>query len=255
MKALLTLVLCSLPCLAFCQNEHSAIISQVDSLLEKATNLTNVRKEKEALPIFTSALQLTQSKLGKEHLKTAQCLYLLGRCHYLIGDEKVAESYVLESKAIWDKTLPKDHPDQAKSRNLLAVIYSNRSQNEEAAQLYLEARQIWGKSLGPTHENYLAVLVNLGILYVDIGRYEAAASLLHEAKTTFETVLKNLNHRYYLSCINNLGRVYLNLDNYESAEKLYMQVIDHREATDDKKNPTYSAALTNLAILYYEIGQ
>jgi len=255
MKTLLTLALSVLPCLVICQNEDSTIVRQVDSLLKTAIELTNDRNTQAAMPVFESALSLAQINFGKEHLRTANCLYQTARCHYIAGDYHAAEPLVLDVKSIWGKTLPEDHPDQAKCRNLLAAIYHDWSRYEDAVQLYLEARSIWRKSLGPTHEHYLGVLVNLGILYVDIGRYEAAEALLIEAKTTFETVLENLNHRYYLSCVNNLGRVYLNLGNYESAEALYLQVIAHREETSDKKNPTYSAALNNLAVLYYEIGQ
>ena len=240
----------------FCQTIDSTAIKQVDSLIQVSRALTGKRDFDKALQVNAEAEKLALSQahgMGKESAAYGSCCFNRGRVNYFKGDITEAEKWYLESKAIREKVLGKEHPDYAGSLNSLGYLYSNMGAYEKAEPLYLESKAIREKVLGKEHPDYAWSLINLGNLYFQMGAYEKAESFYLESKAIQEKVLGK-EHPDYARSLSNLGVSYLKMGAYEKAEPLYLESRAIQEKVLGKEHPDYARSLLNLGNLYYQMG-
>jgi CHAT domain-containing protein/Flp pilus assembly protein TadD len=165
-----------------------------------------------------------------------------------------AEKYYLDSKAIREKVLGKEHPDYANSLSRLASLYRGLGDYEKALSHMLEFKAIREKNLGKEHPDYASSLNNLAILYREMGDYEKAEPLALEALAIRQKVLGK-EHPDYLGSLNNLANSYNAMGNYEMAEPLYREALSLKEKVLGKDHPDYAQTLYNLAVLYVTMGK
>ncbi|MCL2026810.1 MAG: tetratricopeptide repeat protein, partial [Leptospirales bacterium] len=130
--------------------------------------------------------------------------------YYNSSEYPQAEKYYLETKAIREKVLGKEHPDYATILNNLGALYDNMGNYAEAEKYHLETKAIREKVLGKEHPDYATTLNNLGALYVNMGNYAEAEKYHLETKAIREKVLGK-EHPDYATTLNNLGVLYDNM--------------------------------------------
>ena len=170
-----------------------------------------------------------------------------------MGNYEKAEPLYLESKAINEKVLGREHRDYAASLNNLAILYWKMGNYEKAEPLYLESKAIREKVLGKEHYDYAASLTNLANLYVDMGNFEKAESFYLESKVILEKVLGK-EHPDYAGILKNLANLYKNMGDYEKAEPLSLESKAILEKVLGKEHYDYATSLIILAALYDIMG-
>ncbi|MBK9722528.1 MAG: tetratricopeptide repeat protein [Saprospiraceae bacterium] len=235
------------------QTVDSDTIKRVDSLIKVSRELTGKKDFQKALELNAIAEKLALEKFGKESAAYGSCCFNRGRVSRNKGDYPEAEKWYLESKAIREKVLGKEHPDYALNLTSLAILYKDMGNYEKAEPLYLESKAIREKVLGKEHPDYASSLNSLAILYKDMGNYEKAEPLYIEAKAIREKVLGK-EHPDYASSLNSLAILYKDMGNYEKAEPLYLESTAIREKVLGKEHPDYASSLNNLATLYKYMG-
>ncbi|MDR2701176.1 MAG: CHAT domain-containing protein [Spirochaetaceae bacterium] len=177
----------------------------------------------------------------------------LGVQYYNQGNYAKAIECFLEAKAIYEKTVGKEHPDYATALNNLGLLYYSMGDYAKAESCYLEARAIWEKVFGKEHPSYAVTLNNLGGLYRSMGDYAKAESCYLEARAIVEKVLGK-EHPDYAQSVNNLGELYYSMGDYAKAESCYLEARAIREKVLSKEHPSYATTLNNLGLLYYSMG-
>ncbi len=252
-KLLLPLLFCA-PFWVVSQTVDSTAIRQVDSLIQLARDLTGKNNLGKALETIAVAEKIALEKLGWESAAYGSCCYIHGRMLDSKRNYPEAEKWYLESKAIREKAVGKEHPDYLASLNNLAGMYSNTGQYEKAEALYIESMTIRGKMVGKENSEYAGSLIDLANTYERMGQFDKAEPLFLEAKAIFEVHLNNRNHLFYLYCLNGLGILYSEKGQYKKAEPLYLEAKAIRENMLGKEHPDYAGSLINLGSLYRKMG-
>ena len=254
MKKMLFLVLWLLPCWLSAQTADAVASRQVDSLIQVSRGLSGKREFDKALEVNTVAEKLALEKLGQYSAAYGSCCFNHGRILYLKRDYADTEKWYLESKAIREKALGREHPDYAQSLNGLAVIYNRMGQFEQAEPLYFESKAIRKKVLGREHPDYVQSLNNLTGMYGEMGQYEKAELLCLESKDISEKVFGS-EHPQYAASLNNLAGMYIHMGQYEKAEPLLLEAKAIFEKALGKEHPDYASSLIGLAIQYEQMSQ
>ncbi|NGP89472.1 serine/threonine-protein kinase [Fodinibius halophilus] len=99
-----------------------------------------------------------------------------------------------------------------------------------------------------------ALLTTMGRVYSNLGEYEKSDTLLQEAlklsKEVYEDPHEDLANSYVMKAANEKE-----LDNFAAAESLYKKGINILEKLENRPDSLYSGSLSNLALLYEEIGK
>ncbi|MEZ6153735.1 MAG: tetratricopeptide repeat protein, partial [Pirellulaceae bacterium] len=160
-----------------------------------------------------------------------------------------AEDLLLESRAIRERVLGKEHPSYAISLNNLALLYESMTEYALAEPLCLEAKEIRERVLGKEHPDYATNINNLASIYKSMGDNARAESLYLEANAIDEKVLGK-EHPYYATSLSNLALHYESMGDTARAESLLLESKAIREKVLGKSHPDYAMSLNNLATLY-----
>lgn len=228
---------------------------EVDSLIQVSRDWTAGREFEKALETIARAEDLALNLLGEETEAYGNVCFQYGNVFYAKGNHPEAEQWYLQSKAIREKVLGKEHPDYAASLHTLGVVYYHMGNNYENAELHhLEAKAIREKTLGKEHVDYAATMNALGNLYYVTGNIELAESCYLEALAIREKILGKENI-LYSGTLHNLANVSKAKGDYEKAENYYKENISIIEKTNGKENHYYGGGLFGLANLYFAWGK
>jgi CHAT domain-containing protein/Flp pilus assembly protein TadD len=207
----------------------------------------------------------------------------LGMEYYKQGDYAQAETYWLESKAILEAVVGKEHPEYITTLNNLGTLYYTLRNFKQAEAYFLDLISIAEKVMGKEHPNYAALLNSMGLMYETMNNYTQAEVYLLEAKAIREKVLGK-KHPDYALLMNDLGMLYERLGNYNQAETCYLELREivyywndlgftyHNQGNFDKaiesflkakdiygrtvskEDFNYALFLKNLGMLYTKLG-
>ena len=114
-------------------------------------------------------IKLLENIYGNEYRNTkeyARINLILGQCHYTLYQLKESESCLLEGQSIFNKILPKLHPDAELNYFLLGDVYLSSKKLDKAKYMYEKALKIARKLYGQTaHRNLVKIYQKLGIIY------------------------------------------------------------------------------------------
>ncbi len=223
---------------------------QVDSLIQVSRALTGSREFEKAMEVHAVAEKIVLETFGRESEPYGNVCFNQGWILQSKGDYPGAEKWYLESRAIREKILGKEHPDYASSLHHLGVIYYLLGNNyDKAEQYYLQAKMIRERTLGKEDIEYAATLNALGNLYYYTGNYKLAEEYYHEAMVIREKKLGKENI-IYSGSLNNLGNVYGAMRQYDKAESFYKANISIIEKTKGKNTVWYAGGILNLSGVY-----
>jgi serine/threonine protein kinase/tetratricopeptide (TPR) repeat protein len=132
-----------------------------------------------AIPLYNSALQTREGKLGHDHPDTLEVRSGLAEAYRFDG--RVSEAIALEQETLKMRLakLGPDHADTLSSQNQLAEAYRAAGRFADAIPLHEDTLKRRAATLGPDHLETLATRSNLGNAYTAANRL-ADAIKLHE---------------------------------------------------------------------------
>lgn len=232
------------------KQEH---LDYATSLSRLAKFFINIRKYKNALPLYQQALAIKKKVLGEGNSNYSKSLNDLAGLYKRVGVYGKALPLYKEVLVFKRKTLGEEHPDYANSLDNLSVAYWRTGQYDKALPLYQQALAIRGKALGKDSRKYLANLKVLAMLYTMMGQYEKALPLYQQCLVIGKKALGE-EHSGYASILNNLANLYKEMGQYEKALPLFQQALALRMKKPGETN-YYAYSLYAMAEIYMEMGQ
>jgi eukaryotic-like serine/threonine-protein kinase len=176
-----------------------------------------------ASQLFGKALDIYRNATGDHNLQVAATLNGLADAAVWASDYPLAERYEREALSIFQRTVSRNHPDNAVALAILGAILTQRGKFAEAEQVLNEALQIERTVFGADNQRIAATEADLGVLYEREGDISRAIAATQTAlKITRDR--RGPNHYltgYYLDALGNL---------YLSANELPAAEADAREA-------------------------
>jgi tetratricopeptide (TPR) repeat protein len=155
----------------------------------------------------------------------------LAYLYELQGRNADAEPLVKRSLKIYENSLDRNHPDIARSLNILAELYENQGHYIEAEPLFKRALEIREKTLGPNHHLVATSLNNLAALYQSQGRYADAEPLYKRSLSIREKAVGH-DHPDVTTTLNNLALNYEAQGRYGDALLLLKRTLNNTASKD-----------------------
>lgn len=230
-------------------NDILQIENQVDELNTTASKMLRARQYNEALNTAQQAVDLSQSRLGKENPRYATAMNWLGGAHFNLRQMDKAEACYLDAIDWRAKTVGKKHRDYARPVYNLAMLYLGTGAYDKALPLFLESQQVISDLVGNQHPDYAIPTNGLATLYMRTGHYEKAEPLNLAIISIREKTVGKM-HPDYAQALYNLGILYVTSGRYMEAEPLLLEAKNIQEQLTGKQHPEYAKYLSGLANLY-----
>lgn len=220
------------------------ILNNLGSLYQETGDYVSAEKH------FLRSLELSESKLGKEHPKTAITLSNLARLYLVKGDLERAEVMFLRSLEILKKAHnDPENLDVAVMMNNLADVYRFRRDYGRAAETLRKVLEIRERIHRGEHPDVARSLSNLAVLYEEQGDAERAAALMQRALPMLERLLGPA-HPDVGSLLNDLGMLNKDRGDFAGAEALLLRALEIRRKALGDNHHEVAITLHNLAALY-----
>ena len=180
-------------------------------------------------------------------------LTMLGLAYTMTGNYPQAETSYIEEKAVYEKTMGKEHSGYITATTQLGYIYRQMGDYAKAEPCYLEVKSIREKVSGKNHADYASAVNQLAGLYNDMGDYTRAVKYYLEAKTIQEKV-EGKENITYADIVNNLATAYRNMGEYAKAETFFREAMTVGVKVVGKDNANYALYLSNLGSVYHIKG-
>ncbi|MEH2259912.1 tetratricopeptide repeat protein [Nostoc sp.] len=203
----------------------------------------------QAEPWLQRCIEVTQNRLGLEHIDVATSLNNLAVLYETTGRYREAEPLLEQALALRKRLLGEEHTDVATSLSYLALIYEYTGRYSEAEPLYQQALELWKRLVGEEHPHVATSMNNLAALYCYTRRYSEAEPLLKQALKLRKRLLGD-NHPDVATSLNNLAQLYESTGSYKQAEPLYEQALELSKRLLGNNHPDVAISLNNLAALY-----
>ncbi|MEH2224359.1 FxSxx-COOH system tetratricopeptide repeat protein [Nostoc sp.] len=208
----------------------------------------------QALPWYKQCVEVTQKRLGEEHLDFASSLNNLGCLYRSQGKYSKAEPLLQQALKLTRCLLGEEHLEVATSLNNLAYLYHCQGKYSEAELLYLQTLKLRRRLLGEEHLEVATSLNNLAYLYNSQGRYIEAEPLYLQALEIWRRLLGE-EHPHIATSLNNLALLYESQGRYSKAEPLFQQALKLRCHLLGEEHSHIAQSLNNLALLYESQGR
>lgn len=256
-KLIFLLPVVFLPSVLQAQSSDSlAIAKKVDSLLDVAFDYIYKDSYDTALVFIAKAEKCAEDRFGQESAKYAKaCLYhglslfYSGVFHY-----QEAEVWILKTKTIQEKVLPRDHPSYARTIHHLAKLYLWWDKYDLAEGYFNQELSIWKRTKGTENPDYAGALTMMAqMYYYNIGNYAKAEALYLEAKGILERTVGKMDNDYGAT-VEGLADLYDVMGEHEKSEAYYEEYLSILEHNEGKENLSYAHCLNNFAELYKDMG-
>ncbi|KAH9517025.1 hypothetical protein DERF_007725 [Dermatophagoides farinae] len=138
---------------------------------------------------ISEALNLFNSIYGPLHPDIVQCLRLLGRINYVLGDYGEACSYQQKAVLMSEKVNGIDHPHTITEYNFLALYSFANSQISASLKFLYRTRYLLSLIHSQNHPEMAVIDSNIGLILHAIGEYDYSLRFLEHAL--------QLNLRYF----------------------------------------------------------
>ncbi|CAF1089796.1 unnamed protein product [Adineta steineri] len=161
------------------------------------------------------------------------------------GKYQEALTFYKKSLTIYQKTLPPNHPDLAKSYNNIGVVHDNMGNYPKALSYYEKTLEIDQQSLPPNHPDLASPYNNIGLVHKNMGNYPKALSYFQKALEIQQQSLPP-NHPDLASPYNNIGLVHKNMGNYPKALSYYEKAIEIQQQSLPPNHPDLAMSYNNI---------
>ncbi|XP_015794639.1 clustered mitochondria protein homolog [Tetranychus urticae] len=136
---------------------------------------------KEGYELISEALNLLNNVYGAMHPEIAQCLRMLARLNYIMGDHSEAMACQQKAVLMSEKVNGVDHPSTITEYSNLALYCFANSQVTIALKLLYRARYLCLLVCGEDHPEIAILDSNIGLILHSVGEYELSLRFLTNA--------------------------------------------------------------------------
>lgn len=204
---------------------------------------------RQAEPWLQQCVELTQNRLGLEHIDVATSLSNLAGVYESTGRYNEAEPLLEQALELRKRLLGEEHIDFATSLSYLALIYESTGRYTKAELLYQQALELWKRLVGEEHPHVATSLNNLAALYCYTRRYSEAEPLFEQALKLRKRLLGE-EHIDVATSLNNLAQLYESTGRHTKAEPLYQKALELSKRLLGDNHPDVAISMNNLAALY-----
>lgn len=224
-----------------------------DELFSKGVHLYNMKKYKEAIPIFQESDRLDKIEMDSTHNRRDYSAMWLASCHYQLGDEKQAQKI----SPYYYKLSPIDRrlTIQSDSLSALADKAFEHQDYTKALKLYKQCDAIEATILGKNHIWRMTTIANEGYCYSQLSDSTNAIKCF-EAHQAACQQLYNLECDAAMNTLFALGHEYYNHqfeNHYPKALNAYFQAYELAKNLNDSIN--YNSSLYCISLCYFSQSQ
>jgi CHAT domain-containing protein len=230
---------------------HDRRMQESLSLASEASGLVHAGNDREALPLATRALEISQKELGARHATVGLRLAALGGIYSRTGAFDKAELLLRQAWEIDREILGEEHPRTLELLLLMGNNYSVSGDYGKAEPLLNRAYDVTGKTLGPEHPALVDCLRHLANLDFYRGDFAREEERLKRALTIADRTLAP-DDPLTLHVLNNLAVLYNNRREYVRAEPMLQRVVNSAPKAAGPESEELALALWNLALIAQE---
>merc|ERR1712079_345201 len=136
---------------------------------------------KDGYELISESLNLLNNVYGAMHPEIAQCLRMLARLNYIMGEHGEAMQYQQKAVLMSERVNGIDHPYTITEYTHLALYCFANSQISMALKLLYRARYLSLLVLGGNHPEVALIDSNIGLILHAVGEYDLSLKFLDKA--------------------------------------------------------------------------
>merc|ERR1719445_624720 len=136
---------------------------------------------KDGYELINEALNLLNNVYGAMHPEIAQCLRMLARLNYIMGEHGEAMQYQQKAVLMSERVNGIDHPYTITEYTHLALYCFANGQITTALKLLYRARYLALVVIGENHPEVALIDSNIGLILHAVGEYEPSLKFLEKA--------------------------------------------------------------------------
>merc|ERR1712079_609998 len=136
---------------------------------------------KDGYELISEALNLLNNVYGAMHPEIAQCLRMLARLNYIMGEHGEAMQYQQKAVLMSERVNGIDHPYTITEYTHLALYCFANSQISMALKLLYRARYLSLVVIGENHPEVALIDSNIGLILHAVGEYDLSLKFLDKA--------------------------------------------------------------------------
>ncbi|MBL7826111.1 MAG: tetratricopeptide repeat protein, partial [Saprospiraceae bacterium] len=231
----------------------TAILKQVDSMLQTADKHINQKKYEEALELIDKAATLSEVNFGKISNAYSAVMHYKGKVYYNQLEYAKAESYWEEDESIKCSVFGRQSKQCARAKQNIGLLYRILGKLDASINKLNEAKEIYSY-LGVKDRGYAHLLQSIGNVQSDLGQYERAIQSYKEADTLviqLDGKESTTNLLYRLG----MATAYYKSGAYELAEAIIIDIKRKQMAWAGKKNDLFVSMIILEANILDDLGQ
>ena len=199
-------------------------ISEIASYNVIAMSYKEKGEYDKAMDYCKIAMEMCESKLGKDHPYTATTYNNIGEVYFYIGDHSKGLDYFKKAMTIREKRLDSDHLDTALTYNNIAIVYRANHDYDKALEYHKKAMKIREEKLGKDHIDTAQTYNNIAEVYKAKRDYNKTLEFQEKALAIRETKLGK-DHPHTAITYNNIAGVYKAKGDYDKALEYYGKAL------------------------------
>ncbi|MEA2105327.1 MAG: tetratricopeptide repeat protein [Bacteroidota bacterium] len=199
---------------------------------------------------YTEKVQnLYINHLGKNSLKNANCLHMIGAVNYYASKYNEALEFYFKSLDIKLDVLGEKHASVASTYNGIGIVYWKMFEFDKALEYYFKSLKMYKEIYGENHPSVASLYNNIGLIYANKFEYDKA---LEYYFNSLKINLKNhdKNHTSVASSYYNIGLIYSDKSEYDKALEYYFNGLEIRLEILGKKHPHVAHSYGNIGNVY-----
>jgi CHAT domain-containing protein/tetratricopeptide (TPR) repeat protein len=235
--------------LLVCGEQAMAQRETLESLRKQATQLYQIGKSAEALPLAQRVLLILEERFGPSSADVGAALNTLGLIYYSLGRYADAEPTFRRAIAIAESTSGANNWTMGARLNNLGMTLTGQGRYDESEAVYKQTLFIAESVFGPNDAEVARALTNSAVALSKQGRLADAEAFCKRALIIRESVL-GPKHPDVAHTLNSLALVYSDQGRYADAEPLARRALAIEEAAFGPSHPNLVSRLNNLADIY-----
>jgi tetratricopeptide (TPR) repeat protein len=203
---------------------------------------------------YLRALQIRETKLGKDHPHVAVTLLNLGATYIATSQFAKAEPLLKRALEIWEAKLGKDDPQVSLCLHTLGGLYISTRQYTKAEPVLQRELTLREARSGKDDPQVITCLNTLGGVYYSMRQYAKAEPVYQRVLAAQEEKLGK-NHPEVATCLANLAAAYGGINQHAKAVPMYLRALEINEAALGKNHPAVASILINMASIYQSMHQ
>ncbi|MCK9232930.1 MAG: CHAT domain-containing protein [Syntrophales bacterium] len=219
----------------------------------------NLARYADAEPLLKRVLAMAEKKAEPDRLSQRMKISMDGRrlewgrrmlnlanLYFEMKRHEDAESLTMRALGIFQPILGEEHPEVARVKGDLGVLYSATGQYARAEKLLTEAINSASTAYGDKPQPVVAeYYVSLAQLYQEMGNYRDALKVAGHALPILQNTLGG-SHPKTLRCLNTIAVIHIYRGEYEQAESVLRQVLETARASLGSRHESLAVYLSNL---------